>query len=406
MLLREIAAGPTSARRYMERYVNNGSPSGFTHKYTTSPETSPFGATPAFTLLTASLPHSLIEDFGELPGWLCPGEIPLHPDMAREELIIANSVSVSESNLRVAPTASARTVEVIDPYASFVKLNYKGLLGRVDRQISRSHALSAIDVTSILDRATKEQILPPVFSLLRESGARVGSLSTPTGAQYEWGAVFREFDPLPRQARTAFLIPAFSLFASDKNEPTDPLLLNQLCALQELPVDEYLFQNVLAPIVTCYFELLLTCALQFECNAQNVLVGFDSHGEVTTVVFRDFESVDKDVSLAEDMRLGVVFSSSPFKCVHRELYNYSIKHSFMYDFKLGEYILSPIIATVPEETARSRLTKRTKEFGRAYVDRLPPSFFPSDGQWYSYANVVVDKTNRRPYFGTPEPKYR
>jgi hypothetical protein len=403
MLLREIAARPTITRRYMERYVNDGSPSGFTYKYTSSPETSPFGTTSTFTLPAATLPLHRIEDLGELPGWLCAGEIPLHPDMAREDLIISNSMRISETSVRVTPTASGRTVEVVDPtYTGFVKLNYNGLLGRVNRQISRSHALSAIDVTSILERATKEQILPTCFSFLREPGARVGNLSTSTGADYEWGTVFREFDPL----RTAFLIPAFSLFASDKNQPTDPPLLNQLCALQKNRTDEYLFDNVVAPIVICYFELLLTCALQFECNAQNVLLGFDPRGELTTVVFRDFESVDKDISLAEDLKLGVVVSSRPFKFVHSELYNYSIKHSFMYDFKLGEYVLSPIIASVPDEAARIRLTERTRHLGRTYVGRLPPSFFPSNGEWYSYANVVVDKSTRRPYFGTPEPKYR
>jgi hypothetical protein len=407
MLLREIATKPRIARRYMERFLNNGSPSGFTQKYTTSSETSPFGAVAVFSLLTASLSRDLIEDFGEIPKWLCEGEIPLHPDMANEELIITNCEKVIPKNLMVAPTASGRTVEIIDPtHAGFVKLTYDRLLGRVNRQISRAHAVSAIDVTSILDQATKEKTVPSVFSFLRESGARVASLRTPAGGCYEWGSVFREIDPFPEQARTTFIIPVFSLFASDMNEPGDPPLLNQLCALQELPPEEYVFQNVLVPILTCYFELLLTCALQFECNAQNVLIGFDQRGGVTTVIFRDFESVDKDVSLAEDLKLKVSFKSSPFKCVHREFYYYSIKHSFMYDFKLGEYILSPIIATVPEETARSRLTKRTKEFGRDYVGLLPPSFFPLDGQWYSYANVVVDKTARRPYFGMPDPKYR
>jgi len=217
-------------------------------------------------------------------------------------------------------------------------------------KVMTTHALSALDVTAILEWATQERTLPAFFSFLRESGARIASLGTPTGALYEWGTVFREVDPYPRRARTDFLIPAFSLFAVDKNRPSDPLLLHQLSALQTLPAEEYLFVNVIAPIVTCYFEMLLTCALQFECNAQNVLLGFDPCGAISTVLFRDFESVDKDVSLADDLKLGVVFTS-PFKCVHRELYNYSIKHSFMYDFKLGEYILSPIIGAVPEEAA-------------------------------------------------------
>lgn len=407
MIVSEILANPTSARRYMERYVNDGSPSGFTRKFTSSPQTSPFGSTQSFRLAIATVPLSLVQDLGELPGWLQSNEIPLHPDMVGESVITSSCRGVGDGSLLVAPTASARTVELLDSeYSGFVKLNYKGLLGRVDRQISSLHALTAIDVTSILDRATREHILPKVFSCLRESGARVASLEAPDGTSYEWGAVFREVEPHPPCTRTAFLIPAFSLFSRDVNRCDDPPLLMQLVLLQELSTEEYLFENIIEPIVSCYFELLLTCALQFECNAQNILLGFDEHGKITTVLFRDFESVDKDVSLADELALDVTFHSKGFKCVHRGLYNYSIKHSFMYDFKLGEYLLAPVIATVPDEADRSRLRERTKNLGRAYVDRLPQAFFPPDGKWYSYDNVVVDKTSRRPYIGNLNPKYR
>lgn len=391
----------------MERYVNNGSPSGFTEKYTSSPTTSPFGQTPSFTLHAAVFSPSLVEDLGTIPTWLQAGHVLLHPDMAREPLITSNSLEICDTTINVTPTASARTVELLDSeHAGFVKLNYKGLLGRVDRQLSKGHALSALDVTEILECAVRDRNLPDLFSFLRESGARVTSLSTPTGTLYEWGTVFRESDPYPPRKTTTFLVPAFSLFATDRMRPQDPILLTQLGRLQTKAPDEYVFTNIIAPIVTCYFELLLRHALQFECNAQNILLGFDQHGDTTMVLFRDFESVDKDLSLAEDLNLKVTFKSSPFKCVHRDLYNYSIKHSFMYDFKLGEYVLTPIIATISNQAARVRVTQRTKELGQAFIRRLPHSFFPSDGQWYTYANVVVDKTAKRPYVGVRNPTYR
>jgi hypothetical protein len=407
VLIEEVIASPVVARRYLERYVNDGSPSGFTQKYTSSPATSPFGPTPTFPLLAAGLPDHVIEDFGCLPGWLSSGEVPLHPDMALEPLIVFNALEVNATTIQVTPTASTRTVEVLDPaHPGFVKLSYKGLLGRVERQISKSHALSALDVTDLLDQAIERRSLPAVCSFLRESGARVASLKTTTGANYEWGTVFRESEPHPSHAATKFFLPVFALFGRDKKRPDDPLILNQLIGSQSPSAHEYVFHEIISPIVTCYFELMLGCAMQFECNAQNVLLGFDSSGRTTAVVFRDFESVDKDLSLAEDLGLQITFRSAPFKCVHRGLYNYSIKHSFMYDFKLGEYVLSPIIGAASSGATSRCLIEHTKELGRGYVGRLPCSFFPADGQWYSYDNVVVDKTARRPYVGRPSPKYR
>src|ERR1051325_695548 len=330
MLLGDISRDLTVARRYMERYVNDGSPSGFTERHTSSAETSPFGVVPHFRLWSASVPDECIEDIGTIPEWIGAGNILLHPDMVTEPPFATDSARVELTNIRVTPTASARTVEVIDPPSGiYAKLHYDALLGRVNRRLTRSHACAALDVNAILRRAISEDALPPLFAFLPESSARVAILRTPDGAALEWGTVFREVEPQPRLKATTFLIPAFSLFSADRNNATDPPLLAQLAALRSMSIGGYTYENSAKPIVCCYFELLLRFALQFECNAQNIILGFDEHGSISTVIFRDFESVDKDISLADDLNLSVTFSSYPFKCVHRELYNYSIKHSFM-----------------------------------------------------------------------------
>jgi hypothetical protein len=406
MLLRDVHTDPISARRYMERYINGGSPSGFTQRYTSSPETNPFGVTPQFCLWSASIAPDCIEDMGRLPGWLRVGEIPLHPDMVDEPIFTVHAANIHRTDVMVTPTASTRTVEILDSrYGGYIKLNYDRLLGRVNRRLTRSHANAALDVTRILEDAVAEGTLPPLFAFFAEFGARVALLQQPDETSLEWGAVFRELNPHPWRETTAFLIPAFSLFALDSNRPADPPLLAQLIELAAMPSDEYIYENIARPIVSCYFELLLRYALQFECNAQNMVLGFDLSGSITTVAFRDFESVDKDISLAEDLELTVIFNSYPFKCVKREFYNYSIKHSFMYDFKLGEYVLTPIIGMV-EPAAQAALSANIRELARDYIRRLPVGFFPLDGLWYSYANVVVDKTSKRPYVGLPNPRYR
>lgn len=407
MLIDEILRAPTCSRRYMERYVNNGSPSGFTQLYNCSPETSPLGDTPQFELFASELPADVIEHLGPSPSWLSAVAVLLHPDMANDTLVVANSVRTWKTTFAVTPTASGRTVELLEPPGvGYVKLNYRGMLGRIDRQITRAHAISAVEVTTILRRGTGEGTLPRQFAYYPESAARIATLRTPAGDSYEWGTVFRESVEEPRRTDTAFVIPAFSLFATDHRRPNDPPLLHQLIARSSLPAADYVFDGIVAPLLRSYFSLILHYALQFECHAQNVLVGFDLACNPTTIIVRDFESVDKDVSLAEDLQLDVTFASAPYKCLYRDQYNYSVQHSFMYDFKMGHYLLTPLISCVESVGDQATILARTKELARSFVRRLPERFFPADGMEYRYDSVVHDRSMPRPYFGIPNPPYR
>jgi hypothetical protein len=135
-------------------------------------------------------------------------------------------------------------------------------------------------------------------------------------------------------------------------------------------------------------------------------VGFDANGKPTVIILRDFESVDKDVSLAEDLHLDVHFESGPYKCLYRDQYNYSIQHSFMYDFKLGEYLLKPLISCLTNAHDRTQVVARTKGLAQSFIRRLPESFFPADGKEYRYDSLVHDRSKPRPYFGQPDPPYR
>src|ERR1051325_3289088 len=407
MLVDEILRAPACARRYMERYVNNGSPSGFTQLYNCSPETSPLGDTPAFELFAAEFPDDVIENLGASPSWLAPIAVPLHPDMANDVLIAANSARMSKTAFSVTPTASGRTVELLEPPGfGYIKLNYRGMLGRINRQITRAHAISAVEVTTILRRATAEATLPPQFAYYPESSARVAALTNPDGGVYEWGTVFREAAEEPPGNKAVFVVPAFSLFGTDRRRPSDRLLLHQLIERSSISAADYVFEGIVAPLLRSYFSLILNYALQFECHAQNVLVGFNDAFYPTSVIVRDFESVDKNVSLAEDLHLDVTFGSAPYKCLYRDQYNYSIQHSFMYDFKMGHYLLTPLIACVESAEDRTAIVARTKELARSFIARLPENFFPADGKEYRYDSVVHDRSKPRPYFGLPNPSYR
>ena len=79
-----------------------------------------------------------------------------------------------------------------------------------------------------------------------------------------------------------------------------------------------------------------------EMHSQNVLFGFDNAWNIKSIVLRDLESHDKDITLMR--RLGKMdrLRSYPFKCIEDNQYNYAIKHSFMFDHKLGEYFIAEL----------------------------------------------------------------
>ena len=107
------------------------------------------------------------------------------------------------------------------------------------------------------------------------------------------------------------------------------------------------------------------------------------------------------------MFVGSQLFNSNYKCVSENTADYSKRHSFMFDFKLGEYLLSPVI----EEAcicgcSRPKLIHSIKLLVNDYVKMLPKDFFPYN-LWYSYPSTIIDRTTAsRPYIENYFPKYR
>ncbi len=392
---------------YLERYVNSGSPSGFTDRFTTSTHTSAKSPTKHFQLYSVDLPDSMtVQDFGDPPKLLRHRQMFVHPDMIRDPLF-SECLRVDSSALLVSPTASARTVKITGDDGWYLKLNYKGRIGRVDRQIGISEARSAIEVSRAIAHHASRGALPPTFHFLKEVFARVASLPTPGAtAVYEWGLVVRESVPFPLNPAIVFLVPGFSLFARDERHPDHPTILAQLIEEQAKTPENFLFDDLLSPLFDAYFMLLLCGGLQLEAHAQNILFALDRNLIVVGVVARDAASIDKDISLMADLGLPNTFHAS--RSLHRGRENYQLVHSLMFDWKLGEYLVRPIIKEVSERFPLDvhRLRERLRARNRRYLDLLPPDFFPANGKWYSYANVLFDRNGPRPYVANPTPTYR
>jgi len=228
----------------------------------------------------------------------------------------------------------------------------------------------------------------------------------PTGND-EWGYVVRESYPYPHRTDEPYVVPAFSLFGKDRKAPDDPLILDQLVDLSGIPAWEYVIHNLVQPLLEAHFSLLKTCGLQLEPHAQNILFSLDDAYRPIEVIARDAESIDKDLGLIKELCLPVCFTELDYKCLRPTDYNYQIMHSFMFDFKMGEYLLDPLVGWLAKRVGADPcdIYSEVRSIVKANLAGLPADFLPSNC-WYSYENVLHDRSKQRDYLRSTELKFR
>lgn len=408
MKLNRIIKEKEKAYIYMERYVNNGSPSGFDRKHTSSKITAPRSKSPDYDLLVLRFDDGIeVKTIGEDVGIIGDRCIFCHPDNINNPILqdINDHFEIVD-RVRVAPTASARSVKLLGT-DYFIKLDYMGFLGRIRRNLDYQHLLSACEVTRDICSGIDSGIYNEKFGILKEDKGRVAYLPRKEGGFYEFGYLIREANPHHRLTdNELFLVPAFSLFAKDLYAPGYKPLLLQLHEYSGKNINDFAYFDVLGPIVDCYFDALVNHGFGMEAHAQNTLIAIDSDYQIKLIVSRDMESVDKDLPLREYLGVKSRIDALEYKCLRETDYNYTIKHSFMFDFKLGEYLLSPIIDLLShvEGFDRDDIICRIKGKSQEYISRLPDGYFPD--VWYNYENRQFNEGEKRPYISNENPKYR
>ncbi|MDQ1593280.1 MAG: hypothetical protein QOG71_3907 [Pyrinomonadaceae bacterium] len=416
MLLRDLYANSGPATQYLERYVNDGSPSGFTAVNTTSPLTSPFGLNPWFNLYICTAPIERVKTFGQIPVYpvdgLCDHDnwIFVHPDMVSRLSKLSGPYTIFRCDrLKVMPTASGRTVQIINyPGQDYVKLHYDGLLGRIRRDLPYKKAIAGPELARIIITAIDNGVLNNKLTLLPESGARTVVLSS-SSEMTECGMIWRDNRPYGLDiARAKYVIPMFSLFSYDRLSIHHPPLLKQILDERRSDPVDYVHEVLIAPLIRCYFDLIGMLGILPEWNSQNVLVAFNNDFSDASFVMRDLESCDRDLTLMSMLRLPYDCECHPYKCIDETQPHYTIKHSFMFDFKLGECILEPLLTLLHEyyDVDMAAERHRVSEVVREVSGKLPANYFPKD-KWYSLDNVVYDIDDKaRPYVEHTNPKFR
>jgi hypothetical protein len=392
---------------YLERYVNDGSPSGFTEIHTTSDRTNPFIGEERFPLLEFQDSDIECISFGEHE--LFKRDVNYaHPDSINSEILKSAGRQLKESFLIVSPASSGRTMLLRNSqFKGYIKLTYDvNRLGRVDRQLALNNCLSGFEITEHFKKCIDEKIFPKTFAILLESASKISKLKT-SDKIYEWGVVFREAKPYPYRDENVQLIPGFSLFSKDRKNTQDECLINQFIELSNSNPQVYLV-NLIKMIVDIYWSIVLNCAFTHECQAQNCLFEVDENYNIKRMVIIDMDSVDKDIPLATHLKLKDTWDS-PYGIYEINNPRYVTRSSTIYDHKLGEYLLTPLIKVVAEKYGLDILSieKEIRNFVRLnYSKKLPTDYFPEDGYWYHKPKTERKPGEERIFIAKENPKYR
>lgn len=403
MLLYEIEQNSTSAFDYLERQVNDGSKSGFTDIHNTSDQTNPF-YNDGYQIIKLVAKEENIKCFGTL-NCDCNlfddrQSIFIHPDwLLPQNMGTISKLGVVENSVRVIPTSSSRTVHV-DGSHIYIKLHYPGIIGRLNRILGFQQLISGIEITAIFEEAYKNNKFAPYFDYMPEPYGRLLQ-----DGENEVGYIIRE---IPKRLITYYLVPGFSLFSCDRNAPDDPPILVQILKKNKSP-KKFFFEELCFRLIDIFFVCVLEEGLIPEMHSQNVVFAFNQMWGVEKIVLRDFESIDKDISIRRKLRRHINFEEYPYKCISSDDENYLKRHSFMYDHKLGEYLLDPLVDCAADFLHMNiqDIKKDLKKYVREKYGNMLNEFFPADGCWYKYPNIEIDRsTKERPFLSMGSAVYR
>ena len=401
MKINTILKNPERSLLYMERIVNDGSPSGFSFVNTTSKQTCP-QYTNRFYLRKIVDNKERFITIGDSDLLRCYQQydwIYIHPDWS----LYDSNLNIQTTNKIVCPTASSRTVKPLnDQY--YIKMAYPGVLGRITRELGLKHIYSSIDVNEILCDLVTFDDSPSKLAFLPEIGGKCYCFN-----EHEIGFVLRDSKPVGKNVKDIIAqIPAFSIFSVDKLNIHDSPIIIQLLQNKN-NYKKFLFEELVFPIIDCYFYCIFRGGIQPEMHSQNFLIGIDENYNINSIILRDLESMDKDISIMKNIRPIERLKSYPYKCIWKEQYNYKIKHSFMYDHKLGEYFIEPLLNCLHKNDIihKGQAQKIIKSYVLDKYQKVFVDFFPDNGCWYKFDSVVIDRSRGyRPYLSFPNPKYR
>ena len=338
-----VEMGKYDSLVYLENFVNQGSPSGFSRQNDILGEFAPGRMQPVEVLLMKPN-YPVLEYFTQrqlINSNIDSGVLAIHPmviDLLKDYEKITDLDVVKKVNAYV--TASGRTLLAqIDDKFSFLKLHFPQILGRVYRHLPLRKAIAGVEISNIV-----------VEHIVRGHIKDIGILPeikccgiVRKGLDDSISFIERATEVVVNKGldNGSILIPGFSLFSGDIRNTEDKLLIQQICEEFRIvsPIDFY--ERIVHPLLAGYLKLTFEYGLMPEINAQNLLYAVDLNKQLIYPVLRDMGRVEKLLYINHDLDSLI---SCPYKTIYKGQDDYATKrHSFSFDFKLTQYVLEPIV---------------------------------------------------------------
>ena len=395
MLIKEIIENPFESLKHMERYVNDGSPSGFSFNYSTSKKYSPVEGIRKFELPVFWSDE--VRTYGTIPNNLEPfffvnGEraIPFHPDNISDFPSLQSKIK--NSTFEVSPTASPRTLFAELKNSFYLKLHYKGVLGRIQRAMPFRKAITEVEISTLL-----------IDEILSEGNTNFGIFQSPfcnyfsDNETIDFSFILRQINPFPVIRTMPILIPCFSLFSADRFNEKDQNLLIQILEMKDGD-DDYFLDNFIFPVLRMYINLSKNHGLIPELNAQNLVYEFDDKFNFLRPVLRDFMEIEKDITIRSKLNFKIDFDSISYKTISSLKEDYFIRHSFSFDFKLTHYVILPLVKLYCShyKVELNKILSIVRDFVFTEWGQEIYNHFKPFENWYDVPNqLLVIKSDRK-----------
>lgn len=293
---------------YTERYVNKGAYHSYRHYSEVSKEYRPLDGAPSFLLPYVVVPeeNARVYECNPNPD-IKSNTIDLdgirffiHPDMI-EEYEKRGIKEFSKDNIKghieVVPTSSTRTVfaGLAGDKLSMVKVDLSGKrLGRLTRQLPERSIVRSNFVAKLIVDIVKAEGLPEEMAYYAETlgvGITVGGSS--------FANLHREYTALPEKSEYKYIIPVFSLYSPDVNNPGNPLIIQQLIKMSGLSPEAFFEQKVVRPMIRNVMIMAFRYGLLLEAHPQNTLIELDDEFNVSRYIYRDLQTVIVDTNIRE-----------------------------------------------------------------------------------------------------------
>jgi len=294
-------------------------------------------------------------------GFLEPKYFVLNP---HERVMLTAKQSLNYKKVRALKSGSARTFFVPE-LDSYVKTHYSGLISSNFRKLGRD-VIDHVNLTKKL--ISLEPELPNHVAILPEYAGVIWD---------EIGCIYRSLNPFP--AFEGVMIPVYSLFGLDKNNPNEVPLFVQIAREKSISPEDFLVYDFVKPLIESWKWFTINQRIKITPHGENVLFGMDSDLSTFKIIHRDLQIIN-------------------YSAINNLSFEERLQMTKTYDFHIGFLLLNQILENHSEYINPKRISERIRDIFNQLIgnDLLYSNRVYEKGVGQDKKLIILDK----------KPKYR